>query len=180
PDCFSNSGTRTSMSPESCVLVVVARMTGARCASPDIGASAPTMSTIRSKLTRRFMSRIPSSAERPVEGPLHGSVESVPEFAIAREESLAGARQAHAASGAAAGNALHELEPRGGFELLQVPPGVPIGHLELFGRLPQRAALLDRLQQSGPTVPELEVVTERHPHLELGLHDDDRYICSAE
>src|SRR5882762_6091709 len=112
----------------------------------------------------------PRLPERLFEVALHRALERAAERAVVTQEALAGARQPHAALGAAARRALHELEAGRVLQLAQVAPGVAVRHLECLGRLLERAALLDRLQQSRAALAEFQVVAERHPDPELRLH----------
>src|SRR6267378_2324947 len=112
----------------------------------------------------------PRLPERLFEVTLHRALERAAEHAVVTQEALAGVRQPHAALGAAARRALHELEARRALQLAQVAPGVAVRHLERLRRLPERAALLDRLQQPRAAVAEFQVVTKRHPDPELRLH----------
>src|SRR5947208_775528 len=112
----------------------------------------------------------PRLPERLFEVALHRALERAAERAIVTQEALAGVGQPHAALRAAARRALHELEAGRVLQLTQVAPGVAVRHLERLGRLLERAALLDRLQQPRAAVAEFQVVTERHPDPELGLH----------
>src|SRR5262249_33028657 len=97
-------------------------------------------------------------------------LEGVGEGWVPPQESLAGVGEPHAALGSAAGHPLDELEAGRLLELAQVTPGIAIRHLERLGRLLERAALLDGLQQPRAAVAEFQRVAERHPDLELGLH----------
>src|SRR5262249_47841640 len=97
-------------------------------------------------------------------------LEGVGEGWVPPQESLAGVGEPHAALGSAAGHPLDELEAGRLLELAQVTPGIAIRHLERLGRLLERAALLDGLQQPRAAVAEFQRVAERHPDLELRLH----------
>src|SRR4029077_2410201 len=111
-----------------------------------------------------------SRAEGAVELPAGGLVEAARELLVALEEALPGPGEAHAAVGPAPRHPLHELEAGRRLQVAQVAPRVAIGHLQLLRRLLERAARVDQLEQAGAPVPELQVLAERHPHPELGLH----------
>src|SRR5882762_9613664 len=103
----------------------------------------------------------PRLPERLFEVALHRALERAAERAVVTQEALAGVRQPHAALGAAARRALHELEARRALQLAQVAPGVAVRHLERLGRLLDLAALLDRVQQPRVDVTGVEVVAQR-------------------
>src|SRR6267378_1499605 len=122
----------------------------------------------------------PRLPERLFEVALHRALERASERAVVTQEALAGVRQPHAALGAAARRALHELEAGRVLQLAQVAPGVAVRHLERFRGLLERAALLDRLPQPRPAVAECQVVAERDPDSQLRLHDRPRsYVTNT-
>src|SRR5207244_1399218 len=97
-------------------------------------------------------------------------LERAAERAVVTQEALAGVGQPHTALRAAARRTLHELEAGRVLQLAQVTPGIAVRHLERLGRLLERAALLDRLQQPRAAGAEFQVVAERHPDPELRFH----------
>src|SRR2546427_4241238 len=105
---------------------------------------------------------------------LHRLFERPSERAIAAQEPLARVGEPHAALGPAAGHPLDELEAGGLLQLTKVTPGVAVRHLERLGRLLERAALLDGLQQPCPALAEFQVLAERDPNPQFGLHDGYR------
>src|SRR5690349_18104182 len=180
----SNIGTRTSRSPESCVLVVVDRMTGERAACAAMCRGAPidnARTTTNSR--RRFIEPImrmhslvstspwrPSSAKRPVELVLHRSIQGIAKSVVASQEPFGLGREPHPAPWAAAGRALNELEAGGALELTEIPPRIAIRHRKLFGRLLQRPVLLDELEEPRTPVTELQLIAERDPYFDFWFH----------
>src|SRR5947208_3024757 len=112
----------------------------------------------------------PRLPERLFEVAFHRALERAAERAVVTQEALAGVGQPHTALRAAARRTLHELEAGRVLQLAQVAPGIAVRHLERLGRLLERAALLDRLQQPRAAGAEFQVVAERHPDPELRFH----------
>src|SRR5262249_3527857 len=61
---------------------------------------------------------------------------------------------------------LEELEAGGALELLEVPPGAPVGHAEARDGLLEGARLRDGLEEVGPSPAELDGSPDDHPHLD--------------
>src|SRR5262249_25468053 len=112
-----------------------------------------------------------SWTKRAFELPLHRALQPLAKLAIPRQELLRFGREPHSAP-RAVGTSLDELEAGRARELAEIPPGVAVRHLEFFRGPPQRPELLDEIEQPGAPLADLEVVAERDPDLDLGLHDD--------
>jgi len=101
---------------------------------------------------------------------LGAGFDAAAELPVARQELAAGDGQAHPGCGTAAGRPLEELEAGSPLELLQVAPRVPVRHPEIRRGLPQGSLRVDRVEEPGPAVAELQPRSEHDPHPELGFH----------
>ena len=97
---------------------------------------------------------------------VHEGLEAPAEAAVLADEAAPGGGQSGAAGWTTPGLALEKVDAGGTFEVPEIAPGRPVGHAHALDGLLQRAQPLDRFQELGASLAELDPIAEDHPELD--------------